>query len=342
MTHHPPETINGIENFHDIIFRSGVMKEITKKIVRLAPFDSTIRIEGPSGSGKELIAAAIHHVRSSSIRPYIEVNCALLDRNLAAVELFGAEKGAYTGLDQTRIGFVESAHEGTLFLDEAQSLDKDVQTMLLRYLDSKTFMRKGSKQVRKSSARIILATNLNVEMLVSEKRFRNDLFSRLDVHQIEVPGLDKRKEDISALAQHFIARFGKGKTILAEDAIPFLEGLEYPGNVRDLKNLIQRTIELSESTVIPAADLRANFKPRPPESVTTETAQSATDPKIRPDLSRDRVNAVLGDLKWNMAKAARRLGCSRGYLYELTRKYNLARRDPDDDSTPPSSIPLAA
>jgi formate hydrogenlyase transcriptional activator len=236
--------------FEDIVGSSEPVRKVLHQLRKIAPSDSTVLILGETGTGKELIARAIHKQSSRSARAFIAVNCAAISPALIASELFGHEKGAFTGATERRIGRFEAANGGTIFLDEVGDLSAEVQISLLRVLQEREVEHVGSNKPIPVDARVLAATHRDLEKLVSEGRFRQDLLYRLNVVPIEMPSLRERAADIPLLVEYFIARFGKkaGKKFRAIDkhSLKLLQEYGWPGNVRELQNVIERAVILSD------------------------------------------------------------------------------------------------
>jgi len=236
------------------------MQEVFKLVGRVAKSDVTVLITGESGTGKELIAKAIHKYSDRKEKPFLAVNCAALPPNLLEAELFGYERGAFTGALSSKRGLFEQANGGTLFLDEIGELPLELQAKLLRVLQEKEIRRIGGDRTVKVDVRIVAATNRNLEEEVRKGNFREDLFFRLNVVRIEVPPLRERKEDIIPLALYFIRKFSREFKLpvkeLSERAVEWLMGYEFPGNVRELENMILRAMVVSPTTLIDVEDLR--------------------------------------------------------------------------------------
>jgi two-component system response regulator HydG len=226
---------------------------------QVAPSTATVLIQGESGTGKELIADAIHHGSPRRERPFIKVNCAALPENLLESELFGHERGAFTGAVARKEGRFELADGGTLFMDEIGEISPAMQAKLLRVLQSGEFERVGGTRTLKADVRLVAATNTDLAALVREKRFREDLYYRLNVITIQVPPLRERQEDIPLLAHHFLRRYAEKNTktisAFAEDTLDILQTYPWPGNVRELENVIERAVVLTRSSQISPADL---------------------------------------------------------------------------------------
>ncbi|MEH1818560.1 MAG: sigma-54 dependent transcriptional regulator [Nostoc sp.] len=240
----------------ELLGRSQPMQSVFKLIGRLAPTDTIVLITGESGSGKELVASTLHAASPRSKAPLVKVNCAALPEHLLEAELFGHEKGAFTGANHLRIGRFEQANSGTIFLDEIGELSLTIQGKLLRVLQDCSFERLGSNQTHTVNVRIIAATNRNLELMVRQNQFREDLFYRLNVVRLELPPLRDRPEDLEQLTQHFLSttalRRGFKRLALAESAMKKLRDYAFPGNVRELQNALERAAILSGGrTILP-------------------------------------------------------------------------------------------
>ena len=242
-----------------IIYRSPKMGALINMAGRVAASRTTVLLQGESGTGKELLARLIHHLSPRAVKPIIAVNCSALHENLLESELFGHEKGAFTGASTRRIGRFEEADGGTLFLDEIGDLSASVQVKLLRFLQEREFQRVGGNQTIHSDVRIISATNRDLEARVKEGLFREDLFYRLNVVTMAIPPLRERKEDIHALIDHFLKRYadenGKDMEGISSEAQDLLLKYDYPGNVRELENIIERAVVICRDSVISVEDL---------------------------------------------------------------------------------------
>jgi formate hydrogenlyase transcriptional activator len=236
--------------FEDIVGSSKPIRQLLKQVEKVAPSDSTVLILGETGTGKELIARALHRRSKRANRPFIRVNCAAIPQSLIASELFGHEKGAFTGALQRRVGRFEAANGGTLFLDEVGELPMGTQIALLRVLQEREFERVGSNHPVSVNVRVIAATNRDLRAAVAAGTFRKDLFYRLNVFPIEVPALRRRSDDIPLLVEYFVARFGReaGKRIrkTGRQTMEHLKGYHWPGNIRELQNVVERAVVLSE------------------------------------------------------------------------------------------------
>jgi len=245
------EEIDITRMFEEIVGSSPALQTVLSRVAKVAPTDSTVLITGETGTGKELIARAIHKRSQRSSRAFVSVNCAAIPRDLIASELFGHEKGAFTGATQRRLGRFESAEGGTIFLDEVGELPAEMQIALLRVLQEREFQRVGGNQSFKTDARVVTATNRDLQSAIAEGRFREDLFYRLNVFPIEVPPLRERKEDIALLVQYFVDRYatkaGKRITGISKKSMDLLQSYAWPGNIRELQNVIERSVIISDS-----------------------------------------------------------------------------------------------
>ncbi len=304
--------------FENIIAKSAKMQQVTEVIKIVAKSNATVLITGDSGTGKELVARAIHSQSYRKDKPFIAVSCAALPETLLESELFGHEKGAFTGAHAQRKGKFETANKGTLFLDEIGEMSANIQVHLLRVLEEKEFSRVGGNEVVKVDVRIISATNRDVKQAVAEGGFREDLYYRLNVVTIELPSLRERKEDIPLLAQHFLKKFAvenqKEITDFSPEATDFLLKYEWPGNVRELENAVERAVILANNSYIDVADL-------PRESLTL--AHSAPVGESLEEIEENHILNILKETGGNYTKAAKILGISRVTLYNKIRTYKL-------------------
>jgi two-component system response regulator HydG len=304
---------------------SEKMKEVFSTVVRAAPSDTTVLIRGESGTGKELVARALHRASNRVQRTFIAVNCAALPETLLEAELFGAEKGAYTGSVARRIGRFELAGGGTLFLDEIGDVPQAIQAKLLRALEQKTFERLGGNETIKSDCRVVAATHQNLEELVKAGRFREDLYYRLNVIQITIPPLRERPEEIIPLIERFIARFNLGRetqiegiTHAAKDAIL---AYPWPGNVRELLNAVERACVLARGTALDAADFpmaSGMGETPPPPGADTPTLPLA-------EIERRHILRALDHHNGALTQTAESLGIHRNTLRQKMKDYGIAR-----------------
>ena len=248
------EEIDITRMFEEIVGSSSALQSVLSRVAKVAPTDSTVLITGETGTGKELIARAIHKRSQRSSRAFVSVNCAAIPRDLIASELFGHEKGAFTGATQRRLGRFESAEGGTIFLDEVGELPAETQIALLRVLQEREFQRVGGNESFKTDARVVAATNRDLLAGIAEGRFREDLFYRLNVFPIEVPPLRERTEDIPLLVQYFVERYaskaGKHITSITKKSMEALQSYPWPGNIRELQNVIERSVVICDTDTL--------------------------------------------------------------------------------------------
>jgi DNA-binding NtrC family response regulator len=253
-------TQQDIYDFERIVGASGALQSVLAIVKKVAKSNTTVLIRGETGTGKELIAGAIHHNSLRAARNFVKVNCAALQENLLESELFGHEKGAFTGADKQRVGRFEQADGGTLFLDEVGDMSANTQAKILRVLQEHEFERLGGTRTLRTDVRVIAATNRNLPQMVANGQFREDLYYRLNVVSIDMPPLRERKDDIPALATFFLRRFAgelkKKIDGMAPDALKLLMRYNWPGNIRELENAIERAVLLTEGPMLSSVDLR--------------------------------------------------------------------------------------
>ena len=292
-----PNGDTGTHNFEEIVGTSAALTAVLKQVEVVAPTESTVLILGETGTGKELIARAIHTTSSRSRRPFVKLNCAAIPTGLLESELFGHEKGAFTGAIAQRIGRFELADGGTVFLDEVGEIPLELQTKLLRVLQEREFERLGSTRTLRTDARLIAATNRELRKMVEQQKFREDLFYRLNVFPIYVPALRERSEDIPLLVNHFAQRFARrmNRTIetIPAETMAALTRYPWPGNIRELQNLIERAVILSHGPVlqIPLQDLDNRTAPRR-DNGKDQTLEAA---------ERAHILAILNETRWVLA-----------------------------------------
>jgi DNA-binding NtrC family response regulator len=312
----------GVEN---IIGESPVMKEVFDVVQQVAPTPVTVLLQGESGTGKELVARAIHQLSPRSRQPLVSVHCAALSPTLLESELFGHEKGAFTGANERRIGRFEQAQGGTLFLDEIGEIDATIQIKLLRFLGERTFERVGSNKTLSADVRIIAATNKNLEEQVRAGAFREDLYYRLCVVEIRLPALRERRGDIPLLAQTFLKEFaeelGKDVKDFTADALEALIAYAWPGNVRELRSALERAVVLCRGDRIsvrelPAA-LRADAGGAAPQKLLAETNLTVEEAE------KQLIIRALKEADGNRTKAAVKIGMSRRTLHRKLHEYHL-------------------
>lgn len=292
----------------NIIGNSHEMRRVYQLIHRVSTSDTSVLIRGETGSGKELVASAIHYKSDRAAKPYVKVNCAALTESLIESELFGHEQGAFTGANHTRIGYIEEAEGGTLFLDEIGDFSSSVQVKLLRVLQEKKFQRVGSNQLRTADIRIIAATNVDLERAVEEGRFRQDLYYRINVFPIILPALRHRRDDIMLLADHFVAiysrKMNKKVNRISTEAINMIMAYHWPGNVRELENCIEHAVLMSTDNVIHGFHLPPSLQM--PEDVTADESMTL---KFRVhQLERELITESLKRSGGSIRNAAAKLG----------------------------------
>ncbi len=340
-----------------IIGQSRAMQGVYKEIGRVAATSATVLIRGETGTGKELVARAIYQHSGRSHRPFIAVNCAAIPETLLESELFGHEKGAFTGADSRRIGRFEQAHEGTLFLDEIGDMSSFTQTKLLRVLQDKTIQRVGGKETIPVDVRILAATHRDLETAIAERQFREDLFYRLSAVVVKIPPLRERTEDIPDLARYFLRRFGVELNLttssLQPNAIEWLQRQSWPGNVRQFENIFRQAMLLARGfpvgrehfEAVAAKSAEPAAKPAPHDSLEQlmdnllQSAKEGSDIDVHAQvfeaMERKLFKRAIELAQGNQAKAARWLNISRQTMREKLQLFGLkgaADREPSDDS----------
>jgi two-component system response regulator AtoC len=304
--------------FENIIAKSSKMQRVIEVIKVVAKSNATVLITGESGTGKELVARAIHSQSDRRSKPFVAVSCAALPESLLESELFGHEKGSFTGAYAQKKGKFEFANGGTLFLDEVGEMSANIQVHLLRVLEEKEFTRVGGNEPIKVDVRVISATNKDLRKAIEKQEFREDLYYRLNVVNIELPPLRERKEDIPLLAEHFLHKFAmenrKEVTEFSPEAIEFLLDYDWPGNVRELENAIERAIILSKDSPITTADL--------PQENLLPVGSTSTGKNLK-EVEKSHILNVLRETGENYSEAARILGVSRMTLYNKAKEYGF-------------------
>ncbi|MEN2985290.1 MAG: sigma-54 dependent transcriptional regulator, partial [Thermodesulfovibrionaceae bacterium] len=305
--------------FPEIISKSKAMQEVFYIMQMVSESNANVLITGESGTGKELVARAIHRKSLRSSKPFVVVDCTTIPENLLESELFGHEKGAFTGATDRKIGLIELAHEGTLFLDEIGELPMSLQKKLLRFLQEREIQRIGSTQRIKIDVRVISATNKDLETAVKEGNFREDLYWRLNVIRINLPPLRERREDIPLLVNHFLYKFSKenNKPIpqIESDVMELLINYDWPGNVRELANVIERAVVLSPSGLISIKYL--------PKKLQEKWATPKEDSLNLLEIEKSVILKALNSTGWNQTKAAEILGISRKQLRTKMKHHGL-------------------
>ncbi len=325
------QELQGRHKFDSVVGQSAALSEVLHIVERVADTDSTVLITGESGTGKEVIARALHFNSRRAERPFVTVNCGAIPEELLESELFGHIKGAFTGAIHARVGRFSLADSGTLFLDEIGDMSPNLQVKLLRALQDQTFEPVGSSETQRVDVRIVAATNQDLETAITEKRFREDLFYRLNVIPIESPALRERDGDVPLLVHHFLARMGQGKEdgpcTISDEALAALARHHWPGNVRELENLVERLVVLCGDGEIGLSDL-------PPSLRAAEPAADANAPRV-PEaglsfhgvVDRFEADLILQALErthWNKNQAAKLLGLNRTTLLEKIKKKGLS------------------
>ena len=312
------------------------MAEIHEIIRKVSPTTTTVLITGETGTGKELIARAIHRNSSRREQPFIKINCAAIAENLVESELFGYEKGAFTGAVTTKPGRFELAHRGTLFLDEVGEIPRDMQAKLLQAIQDQNFERVGGLKNISVDVRLIAATNRNLPQEVKEGKFREDLFYRLNVFPIHIPPLRERTEDILPLTGHFLEKFNRKLKMKVEGLSPevrdCLLAYPWPGNIRELEHLVERMILMAEGPIItmaivPPEIVRAAHEPRPAAPGMTETPGRDVLKSHMEEMEKQIIARCLEECDGNVTRAAERLGLSRKGLQLKMIKHRLRKRE---------------
>jgi formate hydrogenlyase transcriptional activator len=318
------ETVSSGTGFEGIIGKSSVLRRLLQMIETVASGDSTVLLLGETGTGKELIARAIHSHSPRNARPFVKLNCAAIPTGLLESELFGHERGSFTGAIAQKIGRLEVAHQGSLFLDEIGDIPLELQPKLLRVLQEREFERLGSTRTQKVDVRIVAATHRDLEGMILEKLFRSDLYYRLNVFPVCVPPLRERPEDIPLLVQHFVQQAARQmrKTIdtIPQETMEALTRYRWPGNIRELENVIERSVILSPGPVLWLSPRDLNSRV-PPD-------RSADRYQTLEEVERNHILRTLKETRWILSGptgAASRLGLNRSTLYFRMKKLGVAR-----------------
>jgi two-component system, NtrC family, response regulator AtoC len=303
----------------DMISKNEKMLEIFDLARTVAKSSSTVLIQGESGTGKELLARAIHDESPRMDAPFISVSCASLTESLLESELFGHEKGAFTGATALNRGKLELARDGTLFLDEIGDISLKLQMDLLRVLEQKEFRRVGGSELIPINSRILAATNRDLAAAIAEERFRADLYYRLNVISIHIPPLRERREDIPLLVDHFIEKFNieMGKEIrgISEGAVRILMGNDWPGNARELRNVIERAVVVAKGNIVTESDI----------TLPSTTSDASHRTKSLEEIEMAHIRVVLNENHWNIVRSAHMLGIDRVTLYNKIKKFSLKK-----------------
>jgi formate hydrogenlyase transcriptional activator len=312
------------DGFEGIIGHSSALRRVLQMVEHVALGDSTVLLLGETGTGKELIARAIHNCSSRRNQSFAKINCAAIPSGLLESELFGHERGAFTGAITQKVGRLELADQGSLFLDEIGDIPLELQPKLLRVLQEREFERLGSTRTRRVDVRVVAATHRDLEGMILEKQFRSDLYYRLNVVPIFLPPLRKRREDIPLLVEHFVQKFARkaGKTMdmISSDTMEALRSYPWPGNIRELENVIERAVILSSGSVLRISnhDLSTRIVSR----------KDADRPQTLEEVERNHILTTLKETRWILSGpsgAAMRLGLNRSTLYFRMKKLGIAR-----------------
>ena len=332
------DEVGGEPNFDGIIGHSNALRAVLREIMMVAPTDSTVLIYGETGTGKELIARAIHELSSRRKNAFVKLNCAAIPTGLLESELFGHERGAFTGAIGQRIGRFEVANHGTAFLDEIGEIPLELQPKLLRVLQEREFERLGSTRTLRTDARLVAATNRNLASMVEDQSFRSDLFYRLNVFPVRLPSLRERREDIPLLVWHFAREFaGRMKrdyASIAPETMTALCEYDWPGNIRELQNLIERAVILCPGPVlrVPVRDLHRR-------TITMPNNEHTGQHQTLEQAERAHILRTLKEVRWVVGGpngAAARLGMNRSTLQFRMKKLGIVRPGREDDAGLPS------
>ena len=315
-----------LERGQEIVGQSAALQELRRQIAIAAPTSGRVLIHGENGSGKELVARAIHALSARREGPFVEVNCAAIPEELIESELFGHERGAFTGAVARRKGKFQLADGGTLFLDEVGDMSLKTQAKVLRVLEEQAFDRVGGTESIRTDVRVIAASNQNLSDLIAGGRFRDDLFYRLNVIPIHVPPLRERKEDMPLLVEHFIRVFslenGKRPKTVSVEALAYFLSYDWPGNIRELRNMVERLVIMSPREVIGPEDLPPPLRPKeaalPEDQIKEKNLKEA-----REAFERAYILAELRAQDWSMTRTSDRLGIERSHLYRKLKAYGI-------------------
>ena len=313
----------GFSRMGGIIGQCPAMMKVFSTVERVSSTDVPILITGESGTGKEMIARAVHTLSLRAKGPFVPINCGAIPENLLESELFGYERGAFTGAHAKVLGKVEYAHNGTLFLDEIAELSPSLQAKLLRFLQDKTIQRVGGREDININARIVAATNVDIQKAIKDGKFREDLYYRISVISLHLPPLRDRSDDILLIANYFLKRFSESLSKKVKGfstaAIKYLKYYEWPGNVREIENRVQSAVIMSDTAFIGPHDLGFSEKPADtkisPSGLNLKTAKNMVEKEI--------LSAAIGQHNGNISKIAEALGISRPTLYDLIKKHGL-------------------
>ncbi len=326
------ENVRKEYSFDNIITADGKMQDVFKLVSKVLDNDISVLIYGESGTGKELIARAIHYNGKRKDKPFVVVNCASIPRELLESELFGHEKGSFTGAHQRKLGKFELAKDGTIFLDEVGELEMLLQAKLLRVIQNKEFERVGGTELIKTNVRIISATNRDLKSAVEDKEFREDLYYRLNSFPIFIPPLRQRRSDILVLAEHFVEEFNKklGKNMngFTKKALKLIYEYDWPGNIREMENTIERCLIISDKDIIDMDELPQHIRAADKSGFFDQPGTIFTDENIVPfeKIKEEAIRHALRVTKGNIVEAAKRLQLGRATIYRLMEKYSIENR----------------
>jgi len=305
----------------ELFARSPRMREAVSLAERVSSTDANVLVTGESGAGKDLLASFIHSKSRRALQPFVKIDCATLPGELLEAELFGYERGAFTGAVEAKAGRFEAAQKGTIVLDEIAHLSTDAQAKLLRVIERREFERLGGRKTIKLDARLLALTNVDLEAAIKVGRFREDLFYRLNVINIRVPPLRERREDLSQLIQHFLkqysAKHGRDVQRVSSEALAILKAYEYPGNARELANIIERAVIVATGKKLEAHDLPGGL------SAAVNAQQRRTKPQSLAQMEAIYISEILAATGGNKTESARILGISRKNLYEKIARYKI-------------------
>ena len=315
--------LNKLRKSIALVGESPAMKDLKQLVARVAPSQSWVLVTGENGTGKELVAQNIHYLSARASRPFIDVNCAAIPADLVESELFGYEKGAFTGADKAKKGKFDFANGGTIFLDEIGDMSLEAQAKILRILQEKKFQRVGGSETIDVDVRVIAATNKNLEDEIKKGTFREDLYHRLNVIPIRMPALRERSEDISALATHFGEQFaresGYGRKVFSDQALERMRSHGWSGNVRELRNFVERIYILTPSDFVDIHDLKVAGL----SDVTGSQSTESSFRKARAEFEKDFLLQKINENGGNISKTAEAIGLERSYLHRKIKTYGI-------------------
>lgn len=318
-------------DFKNIVGQDPQLLQILKRIGQIAPTDASVLIEGESGTGKELIAEAVHRNSLRKSQPFVKVNLGGISASLFESEMFGHKRGAFTDAKADRVGRFEMANKGTIFLDEIGELDMNSQVKLLRVLQDRTYEVLGDSRSRKLDIRVVCATNRNLEQMVEEGKFREDLFYRINLIKVRIPALRERPDDIPLLVQFFVENMKKTyhrpELEISPKALHWLKELSFPGNIRELKNLVERTVLVAEDDVLSADDFQAQAQQGPVKA--GDKALPAVGTMTLDEIEASMIRKSMAYYHNNVSKVARALGLSRAALYRRLEKFGIPYESQD-------------